>query len=68
MARFNEVLVTLEFEPVVKLRCKAFGCKNNLVNATNMPDGKMACCNLKQILISDNGQCANFEALDVKRD
>lgn len=53
--------ITLEIEPIVKLRCMAVNCKNNLINAANVPSNRMAYCNLKQILIGNNGWCTYYE-------
>lgn len=66
MAPLNNLKIFLEFEPIVKLSCDAISCKNNLVNASPVPDSQMACCNLKQILIGKNGVCQSYEP--IKKD
>lgn len=58
--------IILEFEPIVKLVCDAFECKNNLYNASNSLDRQMAACNLKQITIGKNGICQNYEIMVKK--
>lgn len=55
--------IILEFEPIVKIVCEAFDCQYNLVNTANLPDRKMAACNLKQITIGNNATCLNYKSL-----
>ncbi len=55
--------IILEFEPIVKLVCKAIDCQFNLMNAANEPDRRMAACNLKQISIGKDAKCQNYKSI-----
>lgn len=63
MATLNSIDIYLEFEPVVKLVCEAIDCQFNLINAANLPDRKMAACNLKQISIGKSAICLNYKPI-----
>ena len=46
-----------DLSAIVKLRCMNIQCKHNLMNA----ESREAACNMKQIMISADGGCENFE-------
>lgn len=56
----NRIDLIFEFEPIVKVSCKAVDCKNNLIKT---PLG-LAACNLKNISLGKTGLCENFEHRD----
>ena len=52
----NELNITVETEPLVKVWCKAHSCIHNLVRR-NIG----ACCNLKYIEIASDGRCEQYQ-------
>jgi|WetSurMetagenome_2_1015567.scaffolds.fasta_scaffold52663_4 hypothetical protein len=62
MSQLNDITITFEIEPIVKLVCKQFSCKNNI--AFLMAG---AYCNLKHIAIGEDGACECFEQRNNER-
>lgn len=58
----NNISVTVDLEPIVKIVCFATTCKNNL-----LPAGFLA-CNLKHIEIAEQGRCKQFELSKSKQE
>jgi len=55
MVKMSDIKISVEFEQVVKLRCINTECINNLVNDLSY---SVALCNLKRIVIRDDGMCS----------
>ena len=52
----KELSIVVDIEPIVKLVCMNFTCRYNLDRIGR------AECNLKNIVISSDGLCANYES------
>ncbi len=51
--------ISIDLEPIVKLRCFALSCKYNGMN--NFPlDSRGPQCNLKHLEIGERGDCKSF--------
>ena len=56
----NKLLVSFDIEPIVKLKCRATGCKHNVIH--KIPDSMgVPCCNLKHMMIDADGKCMQME-------
>jgi len=64
MASLNNLSVTFEVEPIVKLLCEETECEHNLVSK---PGGWLA-CNLKHVVIGQGGVCADRAVKVVKKE
>ncbi len=58
----KDFAITFEIEPIVKLHCRAFDCKNN----ARRPGS--ATCNLKFLMIGAAGQCTSYEKEQAKKE
>jgi hypothetical protein len=61
MPPLNDITITFEIEPIVKLICAATKCKNNAWEYHS------ATCNLKRIDLDRDGRCILFEKRDDER-
>jgi hypothetical protein len=56
----RDIVIRFEIEPIVNLKCVNDACAHNLAWAG------VAACNLKHVLIGENGYCMEFVAKDAK--
>lgn len=52
----NDIAIKIEIEPIVKVRCEADDCVNNL----SWKADRNLYCNLKHITITREGKCENY--------
>lgn len=55
MTSVNDMVITIEIEPIVKLTCNNRDCRHNANHLRN----RSLTCNLKAVSIDSAGQCAN---------
>jgi hypothetical protein len=55
MPQLDDITITFEIEPIVKLTCMAFNCKHNAYMF------RSATCDYKHVAIDADHQCQSFE-------
>lgn len=58
----NVISICIEIEPIVKLTCLDFKCKNN------MRTSGFCCCNLKHVYIDSDGKCKHREKIKTLKE
>jgi hypothetical protein len=59
----NNLSITVELEPIVKLACNAIDCKHNLARREGGRN-----CNLKHVVLSADGVCLEHTPWDWKNE